>query len=220
MCNCTEFPNGEPPFKVVSFPVDKAVENIKKSFPQVGIGVTGVAENDVQMHRLIGSVNGVPLDSVELVSIGLAVDATSAHRHFMGTFGGEVFDYKMSVKMASPTTVELGFTIKSPKIDLLPEISFTLDHQKRLITSTRPDILSLPKQEMADIDLVTRMVIIAQAGPALMAKGWNIKCLIACLGIVAFAALPCLVGGPAVYAICVGPAAVGCIVGCDPPAGL
>lgn len=214
MCmNCGSSSFNVPDVKVVSVPVSASLQQISQSFPMLGIGgeMRGLTDADVQLHRLVGMANGVPMDHTAVVSMAKTPPTPEwAERHFMGTLAAERFDYTTTVKVHGRSTIEVSFSIASPPIDDLPGVSLTLDTQKRLVTKTIPDIRTIPDVAVSDLDPVSRMLFISSDDKQCFSR----TCLILCLGLTALAALPCLAGGPALYAVCVGPAAAACIIGC------
>ena len=202
-----------PDVKAVSVSASAALRQVSQAFPALGIGgeMRALTDADVQIHRLVGMANGLPMDHTSLVSMANTPATPEwAERHFMGTLAAERFDFTTTVKVHDLNTLELSFSIVSPQVDALPGVSLTLDVQKRLVTKTIPDIRTFSDDAISDLDPVSRMLFISSDDKQCFSR----KCLILCLGLTALAALPCLAGGPAVYAICVGPAAAACLIGC------
>lgn len=178
--------------------------------------VNSLKEADVQIHRLVGTVNDIPLDHLQIISFTKREATTEwAERDFAGAIAHERIQYSVSAKR-SGKQVEISYAFTEPKIPKLPYLSLTLDTEKMFITATHPDILDLPQQAFTPLDPVSTMVFLTSGRP----HEYDLKCLFIVLGFTALSCGPLLAvpgAGVAAFLICAGPATAAALVGCKKP---
>lgn len=227
-CSCSSSNLAES-LRTVSIPLSSSYASLISRFPSAGLSALSQTAVDASLylHRVVGQADGLSFDQLELVSCAVGeASATTASRRFVGSMGATEFDYTMTANLPAaardaPTSI-LSFTldIASPAIPNTPRVSIAIDLQRRWVISATPDPTTLDEDIFVPTPAVNHMILLAAGGPALLAKKVNKLCLIAILGGAAFVCLPCLaVPGPvgvAAFILCVGPAAAGALIACDP----
>lgn len=203
---CDNLSNSLKNIKVVSIPVKNALTHAADALPFTGIdkAISETTWNDLQLHRLIGTFNEIPLESAEIASAAKAPPTSNwAERQITVAFGNTRFSYNVSVKVKGDD-VEFRVIFEDPQIPGLRELCIVLDPQRGLVKSTFPQIREVAGEPFAAFSPIAQMDVLYNP---VRDCTWDLKCVATLIGIASLVCLPLLAGGPGglvAFLICVG----------------